>query len=234
MRDQVRKLVKFVMNVKDVIGGAIAAEPFAAPIWAGVLVMLPILENMFQQDEDAAVGVKRISFLIIQFQLMEETWLSSQLTESARRPKFHEFAKQVEKKMVSMYTLIYRYQIDIVMHYAQSRLVQNAKNMRSTSWKSQVDSLENERDQVAKGMHALSDNRLSAGLQKIDRKLGGVVALQETMMKQVEDADQSNLLSMLPSSENATFDAVKNTHQTCLGAICRDMRPLRAGTRWMM
>lgn len=36
-----------------------------------------VLENIFQQDEDAADGFERISFLLIEYRLLEDLYLSS-------------------------------------------------------------------------------------------------------------------------------------------------------------
>ena len=42
VKDQVRKIVHAVLSVKDFIGSAVSADPYAALAWAGVLVILPV------------------------------------------------------------------------------------------------------------------------------------------------------------------------------------------------
>lgn len=42
VRDQVLKVVKFILAFKDLISSAISAEPHTALVWAGIMVVLPV------------------------------------------------------------------------------------------------------------------------------------------------------------------------------------------------
>ncbi|PLB33880.1 uncharacterized protein BDW47DRAFT_129569 [Aspergillus candidus] len=72
-RDVAQRIVHGIMRTKDVISAAIVNEPHAALVWAGVLVVLPVLLNLVLQDEKAIQGLNTISELVIRCHYMEES-----------------------------------------------------------------------------------------------------------------------------------------------------------------
>jgi hypothetical protein len=136
VRDIVRKVIGAVLKFKDVISAVISAEPFAALAWSGIIAILPLLENSYQQDEHAADGLHNIVFLLIRYGAMEEGFLSPEFRASSEPGSGRELLLAVQTKVVSVYAQVYVYQMRFVLQYARGKLHRALRNTFSADdWK---------------------------------------------------------------------------------------------------
>lgn len=100
VKEQVGKVVRAILSVKDFIRSAVSTEPHAALAWAGVLVILPvsiymqilfhfsmltsalqILVNPVTQDDNAMEGLGYISELLLRCKVIEITYRKSSIKD---------------------------------------------------------------------------------------------------------------------------------------------------------
>ncbi|WAO97379.1 NACHT-N domain-containing protein [Fusarium falciforme] len=70
-RDKIYGVIKFIVKYKDLVKAGVSADPTAVLAWGGAMAIIPFLQNVFQQDEDAATGFEDICFLILQSNVVE-------------------------------------------------------------------------------------------------------------------------------------------------------------------
>ncbi|XDG06280.1 hypothetical protein ABKA04_005895 [Annulohypoxylon sp. FPYF3050] len=76
VRDQVRKVIGFIVSAKDLVASAISSEPHAALAWAGVMFIFPLLNEMLQKDVDALNGFDDITTILVRCKVIEDGYLT--------------------------------------------------------------------------------------------------------------------------------------------------------------
>ncbi|PLB45802.1 hypothetical protein P170DRAFT_467015 [Aspergillus steynii IBT 23096] len=132
LKEEVDRLVHGIIAVKDVISAAISGEPHASLAWAGVLVGL-------NQSEHAA----------------ERSYMPEQACHGSSAG---EGTIWLKKKVVSIYTLVFRYQIRFAKRYFQSSVTRYFKDLATVDdWQSMWKDIEQSDDAVSKYLQAKSN-----------------------------------------------------------------------------
>ncbi|KAF4987650.1 hypothetical protein FDECE_15346, partial [Fusarium decemcellulare] len=118
VRQAVVKAIQVITAFKPIISGAVSAEPHAALAWAGVMTVLPILENIFQQDQDAADGLNNIVFLMARYQQLQEASFASEFQHSSHTEPTRQLLSRIRTELVSIYAQVYVYETRFVLQYA--------------------------------------------------------------------------------------------------------------------
>ncbi|KAK7750314.1 hypothetical protein SLS62_007721 [Diatrype stigma] len=97
---RLQKIIEAISEYNAIISQVVSVEPHAALAWAGITTILSILENFFQQDEDAIEGLGNIMFLLIRYQSMQESTLSSDVEDPRFETTQKEKLKAIEDNSV--------------------------------------------------------------------------------------------------------------------------------------
>ncbi|KAF5598231.1 WD domain-containing protein [Fusarium pseudocircinatum] len=156
VRECIVKAFHVIDKVKPLIAGAVAADPSVALAWAGVTTILPMLENIFQQDEDAATGLTNIIFLMARYQRFHEPDFASQLALPSGSGPSQELLSRVRDELVSVYSKIYVYEARFILQYGKRNKAQRAlRNAFSAdNWKNSWSDLEAISNRIDKGTTA--------------------------------------------------------------------------------
>lgn len=265
VRKQVRKVVKVVLTCKDVIGQAISAEPHASLIWAGVLVVLPVwmftvldfsantsrswrisssrttmqpvvLDSCRRNSSDCRRSRKPCS-LRARPRRGQSSIVVVTTTNSVSKPKYADLAADLEESMVEVYAAIYRYQIQIVLHYVQKKARRTVENLTSTDWKAMAQTAATKIGNIDQKFHVLFGSRMIETTNHLLERVDKMVKLQERTLEHVlvrfwdtflpmltiQEAEQSRLFSELPCVSDAIFNSEANKQQeTCLKGTQRE------------
>ncbi|RSL56966.1 hypothetical protein CEP54_008539 [Fusarium duplospermum] len=222
VRNAVLKAVKLISTFKPIINGAVATEPHAALAWAGVLTLLPMLENLFQQDEDAANGLTNILFLLIRYQGIQESILAIEFEDASQPEITRQLLSSIRTKLVSVYAQVYMYQIRFVLQYARGKVHRALRNTVSADgWKqmwSEIESTSCLIDQGIQdrlGVRALETWRR---VSDIEARTQRIESLQQATLAAVQTGNEAELLLSLPFAGNAIFDSAETlgTDAPCL------------------
>ncbi|KAF5718821.1 wd40 repeat protein [Fusarium mundagurra] len=229
VRESVQKAIRTITQFKALISGAVSAEPHAALAWACILGVLPILENIFQQDEAAADGLGKIVFLLVRYQAIQDTVLSRHFEDRMQTESTQQLAASIESKLVSIYAKVYIYQIQFVLQYGRSKWRRNLGGIfKPEDWKQKWNEIDSARQLVDQGIQ----DRVAAKtldtwelLNKI--QVDSTVALEvvrdiETKTQKIQNEQRSikerDLLLSLPAASKAIFDStdVLGAENPCL------------------
>ncbi|KAI1103866.1 hypothetical protein F4804DRAFT_352610 [Jackrogersella minutella] len=235
-RDIVLKAVQVVLKFKDIVGAAISAEPCAALAFAGVLVILPLLEDAFQQDEDAANGLHNILFLLVRYQSLQETVLEHELTDPSQSSNASQLSLNIREKVVDVYTRVYEYQIRFVIHYRQNKALRKGRNALSADdWKTKWTEIESISRLIDAGIHDLMDGKTREIWTSVNDIKTSVVRIEDlhlAMMTLMQGINQEQYLLKLPFAGHAPFDSgvVQSSTSPCLEGTQRSI--LNEIQRW--
>ncbi|KAK3994352.1 hypothetical protein QBC44DRAFT_43713 [Cladorrhinum sp. PSN332] len=212
VRDVVSKTIALVSTFKQLIGSAIEAEPHAALAWVGVMTILPMLENIFQQDEDAASGLQKIVFLLVRYRQMQDQILVPRNQDPSLSDTASKLISSIGTELVSLYTKVYIYQIRLVLQYSRHKVHRLARNAVSADdWKTLWEEIDSIAQDIDKGVDSTVNGYTIKGLDTLIEK-------NRTIHELVEDGNETRLLLELPTANNAIFDsdAVSDTEAPCL------------------
>ncbi|OTB14252.1 hypothetical protein K445DRAFT_24032 [Daldinia sp. EC12] len=82
IRDQIQKIMSFIVSVRDIVGTAISSEPHAALGWAGVMFIFPLLKTMIDQDKYAIEGFDCSLSLLVRCELIVQDYIKPDLSNS--------------------------------------------------------------------------------------------------------------------------------------------------------
>ena len=91
----------------------------------------------------------------------------------------------VERKMVSVYAMIYRFQIHIILHYARGKLRQKFENATTASWKTQRQKVEDENKEIEEAVSKLFASRMVGGLGEVRKKIDQGIRTITDMQKDI-------------------------------------------------
>ncbi|RSM18669.1 hypothetical protein CDV31_002389 [Fusarium ambrosium] len=213
VRNAVLKAVKLISAFKPIIDTVVATEPHAALAWAGVLTLLPMLENLFQQEEDAANGLTNILFLLIRYQGIQESILATEFEDASQPETTRRLLSSIRTKLVSVYAQVYIYQIRFVQQYARGKIHRVLRNSVSADgWKqmwSEIESTSCLIDQGVQdrlGVRALETWRR---VSDIEARTQRIESLQQATLAAVQTGNEAELLLSLPFAANAIFDSAE-------------------------
>ncbi|KAF6796351.1 Vegetative incompatibility protein HET-E-1-like protein 7, partial [Colletotrichum sojae] len=214
-------IIKTVTTFKDVISAAISGEPHAALAWAGVVVILPFLENTLQQDEDAANGLEKIVYLLLRYRQLQDEVLVPEFQDSSQSESARQLLIDIRSKVINVYVQIYSYEIRLVMQCTKSkarRIVRNA--VGADGWKEMWESIESVSKQIDDEIQSRLNIRTLEIWQKINdsmKQTGDIKGLQQATLASVQDGNQTSLLTQLPCAVNPMFDSAEmGAEESCL------------------
>ncbi|KAK7735396.1 hypothetical protein SLS63_003866 [Diaporthe eres] len=206
VRELVQKAIQTVTAFKSIIGGAVSAEPHAALAWAGILTILPMLENLFQQDEHAANGLNNILFILVRYQQLQETVLSNEFEAPSQTGTTRQLLTNIRTKLVSIYAQVYVYQIRFVLQYGRSKWLRNLRNIVSADdWKQMWKDIEDTSHLVDQGIQ----DRVGTRTLEAWKAVNDIKALTEEIKGLQMSTLETELLLRLPFAGNATFDSAE-------------------------
>ncbi|KAF5617279.1 WD domain protein [Fusarium tjaetaba] len=210
VREQVKKTLDFLTSFKSVIGAAAAAEPAASLAWTGVMAVLPFLDNIVKQDESAADGFERISFIMVRYALLEKDLLSEKFKTSV--PVSVEYSRVLEiikERVVEVYVIAYEYHIRIVLQYAHRKPRRMLGDMFTlNNWKKMINDIKEKNLEIDQAVSNASSSSLRNEFKLVDRSINDamskVVDLQNRMSAQM---NKIRILDQIPYVENAVFNS---------------------------
>ncbi|OBS29574.1 hypothetical protein FPOA_03512 [Fusarium poae] len=222
VREAVQKAIQQVTQFKAIINGAVSAEPHAALAWACVLGVLPILESVYQQDEDAADGFNKIVFTMIRYQHLLQTVVLRDFTKSSQDGNTSQLFSNMETQLVSFYEQVYLYQIQFIRQYGKSKWRRNMGNMfNPKDWKQKWSTIDSVREIIDTSIR----DRVSArsldsweAVMSIEKRTENVLKTVEEIQDGQQAAHEWELLKSLQTASNATFDSsdVQGAQNYCL------------------
>ncbi|KAG4259133.1 hypothetical protein FPRO03_13068 [Fusarium proliferatum] len=218
IREAAQKVIRTITQFKALISGAVSAEPHAALAWACILGVLPILESIFQQDEAAADGLGKIVFLLVRYQVIQDTILSRHYGDGRQTDNTQRLTANIESKLVSIYAKVYIYQIQFVLQYGRSKWRRNLGGVfEPEDWKQKWNEIDSARQLVDQSIQ----DRVSAKMLDTWEAIRNIQAectetlevvhdikatSQEIQNEQMSTKERDLLLS-LPIASNAIFDS---------------------------
>ncbi|KAJ4025043.1 hypothetical protein NW752_002503 [Fusarium irregulare] len=210
------------MGFKPIISGALSAEPQAALAWACIMGFLPIMENLFQKDEDAADGLTKILFILVRYQNLEESVLTqdAEAISHTTSSSTHELLSNIETRLIDIYQKVYLYQIRFVLQYGQGKWRQNIGGLlQPEDWKQKWKEIEISYqlvDQAVRDRLGARTIDTWAAVKEIEtttvETLKAVHEL-DSRMKQLgikgQSTQERDLLLKLPIAADAAFDSAK-------------------------
>ncbi|KAG7007336.1 hypothetical protein G7Y79_00010g028370 [Physcia stellaris] len=176
LQEQVDRFGRIIMFAKDFVSSAVSAEPHAALAWAGVCMLLPLLLNPTSQREEATQGLESIPFIVHRYQVIERLRQPIKATISCRQAASGTLVKDLEMKMIQLYTKILEYQIRLVHHHFHNSAVRFGRDfVKADDWKmmfSQIQSLDTQCTQIAAD---LGQDELETGIKQNNAKIEGML-----------------------------------------------------------
>ncbi|KAJ5525836.1 WD domain-containing protein [Penicillium frequentans] len=228
VRDQAQRIINGVLAVKDVVSAAISSDPHAAIAWAGVLVVLPVLGGLFQQDTNAMDGFGVISDVLIEFGSIQQDFDF----EIVSRCKDHQqMMSTIREKTTTLYHAIYRYHIQLVLHYSRHTIERYWKDLGSalgkTSWNQLSSKVKTTSDEIKEHLRVLNGVQVS----KIYALIDGLRQKTDMIFQEHQNARRDQGLAKLKYSEKALFDHNGNADRPrCLKDT--QITPLKAIQEW--
>ncbi|PNP85437.1 hypothetical protein FNYG_01266 [Fusarium nygamai] len=209
VRESILKAVQVINTLKPVITGAVAAEPSAALAWAGVTTILPILENIFQQDEDAATGLTNIFFLMVRYQGFHERDFASQLQSPSESGGSQELLSRVKNELVSLYSKIYVYEARFILQYGKRNKAHRAlrNSLSADDWKKSWLDIESISNRIDKGVTA----QVNVATLKTWKAVNDVQEQVERLETMQHHFDRRQLLQSLQVTGNASYDSYRSS-----------------------
>ncbi|KAJ4005466.1 hypothetical protein NW766_011014 [Fusarium irregulare] len=233
VRKQVQKVFDFLTPFKGVFGAAAAAEPSASLAWTGVMAALPFLENILKQDESAAEGFEKISFLLIRYALLEKDFLHEKSESSTPISIEHSrVINSIKERIVKVYVIVYEYQIRIILQYAHAKPRRFLGDMLLLNdWKKMTSDI-NEKDlEIDRAVNTAKYSSLRNGLQQIDESITKTMRTVLDAQKDISSKLDISILDRIPYVENAVFNSeVIDKQGKCLQGTQRNA--LNTIQRW--
>ncbi|KAL1851954.1 hypothetical protein Plec18167_007543 [Paecilomyces lecythidis] len=151
-------VVKAVLYVKSFIGEALAAEPHASLVWAGLLV------NVSQQPNDLVKGVDYISDLLCRFSVTERLYRSqlNSISTSKSSPDLRNLRNHFETALTQLYSKILRYQGQALYYMKYSTGIRLTRDMvKLDDWSSLIDEMKEQEMICVRSMEILDSDKLS-------------------------------------------------------------------------
>ncbi|KAL4787297.1 hypothetical protein BJX76DRAFT_354244 [Aspergillus varians] len=206
-----------VLSFKDSIGLVVSVEPHAALVWAGVLLILPLLSNPATQWEDAENGLEYISDTLIRYQVIEvNCGYDSQGDSSSKRSlsqSLWELHQQIRAKIIDIYSQILRYQIRLASQCSRGggfRLVRDA--FAVDKWNEMQNSLKETDKSIHEALKAIDSNMLmeiDTAMYKLQSKADDLIREISQIDNRVKVLQHQQLLGTLEYAQYAAFNAVK-------------------------
>ncbi|KAF5670516.1 hypothetical protein FHETE_4423 [Fusarium heterosporum] len=216
VRDSIVKTVKVINTLKPIISGAVAAEPSAGLAWAGVTTILPMLESIFQQDEDAATGLTEITFLMARYQMLHEGDFSTGLGSTGHSSASKALLTHVKHDLIGIYADMYVYEARFILQYATRGKVHRTFRNAFTvdDWKSLWAGIQSKSRRIDQGIHDQISARTMEIWKKVERiqmdtKI--IEVITKDTLKVVQGLDRRQLLQSLKITGNAIFDSRETT-----------------------
>ncbi|KAL2170702.1 hypothetical protein VTG60DRAFT_4544 [Thermothelomyces hinnuleus] len=229
-----------VIAFKEAIGSAVTAEPYAGLAWAGVMAILPLLENSLQQDEHAADGLDKIVFLLVRYRHIQENFLSPEFREKSQSKNTRQLLSSIRTKLVNIYAQVYLYEIRFLLQYSRGKVHRLSRNAVAVDgWKDMLATIESTSHEVDQGLQNLESAKVLKSLRAVNDQVHEVEALQQATLwfrtgsylatpgVQPGDSNETRLLLELPCAANAQFDSdvVLRSEAKCLkgtqrGILC--------------
>ncbi|RFN47634.1 wd40 repeat-like protein [Fusarium flagelliforme] len=223
VRESIVKAVDVINSFKPIVTGAVAAEPAAALAWAGITTALPMLERIFQQDEDAATGVTEITFLMARYQMFHEPDFASDLQSMSHSAASNELLHNVREELVGIHADIYLYEARFILQYATRKKMHRAfrNALNSDDWKKLLSEIQSKARRIDDGVRGQIGGKTLEMWKKvkaIQTTTERIEFLQQDTMKAVLDVDRRQLLQSLKVTGNAIFDSrqTSNMEVPCL------------------
>ncbi|RBR15923.1 uncharacterized protein FIESC28_07125 [Fusarium coffeatum] len=238
VREHIQKAIQTIKQFKPIISGALSAEPQAALAWACIMGFLPIMENLFQKDEDAADGLTKILFMLVRFQNLEESVLThdSEAASQTTSTSTHELLSNIETKLIDIYQKVYLYQIRFVLQYGQGKWRRNIGGLlKPEDWKQKWKEIDTSRqlvDQAVRDRLGARTIDTWAAVKEIETTtIETLKAMYEldSRMKQMDIKEQAtqerDMLLKLPIAADAAFDSAKvlSAQSYCLEGTQHDI-----------
>ncbi|KAM5341480.1 hypothetical protein ACJ41O_014511 [Fusarium nematophilum] len=177
------------------------------------MAILPILENSYQQDEDAANGLGDILFLLVRYQEVQNTVLSAEFQDSFQSEQTGQLLSGIRTKLVSVYAQVYVSQIRFVLQYSRvkaHRVLRNA--VTADGWKQMLADIESTSKLIDQGVQ----DRVWARALETWQAVNDIKAtterleiLQQATLAAVQAGNEADLLLSLPFAGNAIFDSAE-------------------------
>ncbi|KAK0702942.1 hypothetical protein B0T26DRAFT_838710 [Lasiosphaeria miniovina] len=207
VREQVSKVVKFVLKFKDVISSAISAEPHAGLAWAGILVILPMLENISKQDEDALAGVELLSLWLVRYRLIEDEVISSTDKPYGRQNE-EAVTTKLETQIIELYSDIYAYLMRVVVEYTRAKpIMMMSKAVCRYDWVQMVKEMKNKEEEIWKSHAILSSIAVKQSLETLAVSNDALKDLMQATVATVNASYDFSLLTSIQSADQALFDS---------------------------
>ncbi|OBT63596.1 hypothetical protein VE03_07330 [Pseudogymnoascus sp. 23342-1-I1] len=226
VREVVRKTISVVTAFKDIIGSAISAEPCAGLAWAGIMSILPLVENSLQQDDDAETGLKNIVFLLIRYQRLQDDVLATEFQRPGLSNSAYLVFSAIRTKLVNLYSQIYVYEIRFVLQYARGRAHRASRNaVAADDWNSIWADIKSTSQMIDQGVQEHIGARTVEAVNDIIARAENIENLQQATLKSVKAGNQTQLILSLPCAVNAIFDSseVIGKEAPCLRGTRRDV-----------
>ncbi|GIJ84919.1 hypothetical protein Asppvi_003770 [Aspergillus pseudoviridinutans] len=134
IREQIDRIVKIVMKIRDVGAAVVALDPVhAAPAWAGVCVLLStskksnmpdksfqLVVNNSEAREKATADIENVAVLIPRYKQVEKVYLESATLENEHEPSVK---SHLHQSVVDLYSNILTYQIELARYLQRGSFI---------------------------------------------------------------------------------------------------------------
>ncbi|KAI0854201.1 WD40 repeat-like protein [Daldinia vernicosa] len=219
IRDQLQKIIGFIISTKDVVATAISSEPFAALGWAGVMFVFPFLNTMLQQDKDAIEGFECILPLLVRCKLIADDFLQPTSADLNPPKSYHNAVLSLQSKIVELYYNVYKYQISILVHYNLSALGRYWGDLKvKDDWKGTANRFKATEEEIRGDTQALSSHKTTM----IDRRLECFLSKSKQLLEafnraieSIKEIEQASHLGHLRVAHSAAFESSDAGRQPC-------------------
>ncbi|KAF5708118.1 WD domain-containing protein [Fusarium mundagurra] len=209
IREQVKTILDFLTTFKGVIGAAAAAEPSASLAWTGVMAALPFLDNIVKQDESAADGFERISFIMVRYALLEKDLLGEKSKISVpMSAECFRVLESIKERVIKVYVIAYEYQIRIVLQYAHRKPRRMLGDMFTLNdWKTMINDIKEKDHEIDQAVNTAAQSSLRDELKRVDRSINDAMSKVVDLQNEISVKMDVRILDQIPYVENAVFNS---------------------------
>ena len=222
IRAQLDRLIKAVLFAKDFISSAANTDPHAGLAWAGVAMLLPLLQNPTLQQSTLMEGVEYISHLIVRFTVIERNcrWREPRI-KSSNIGDTTELNTTFETQVTKLYSHILCYEARVVCQMVRPTLLRYGRDVfKVDDWSTLINEVKASEAACTLISQVIDSETLEAALKDVDRILNDLFCTQARSFGALQHTAEQILAGVERDRREQKYWHRTDEESRCLQALC--------------
>ncbi|KAI1453174.1 WD40 repeat-like protein [Annulohypoxylon moriforme] len=210
--DQLRKILHIIVSINDVVKAAVSSDPHAAIAWAGVMLVIPVLNQMMQQHHYAIQGFEEILDLLLRCRLVEERIFDIDgSSKSKLSEREYNLTLALRLKIIEFYFNVYLYQVRVLRHFKHHSPMRAIEDIVGwDDWKALTNKLKTLDIDIRNYQHMFFSGKADRNVEDL---LSKTQELQKCIDARHEVDEQASHLRSLPVAHSAALNSLETENE---------------------